>query len=119
MLSQSLSVFSGAVLIALLFAPAALAQSGDCTDPHCGPYSEDPGDSCLGPDDPFCDDGGGGGWGSWERCQRCFFDSANMELKCGQVKSGDGRSECRVYLEGTKIICETWGAFCTVVTING
>lgn len=58
-----------ALLLLVLGALPALAQK--CEDSLCEPYSEDPGDSCLGPEDPFCTAGGGGG--TISTCYRCAY----------------------------------------------
>ena len=55
------------LLVATLFPVVAEAQhQGGGRDP----YSQDPGDGCLGPDDPFCDSGDGDG-SDPSRCQSC------------------------------------------------
>lgn len=52
------------VILLLIGGLPALAQ--ECGTPHCGPYYEDTGEDCYGPDDPFCRDDGGGSMGCWE-----------------------------------------------------
>lgn len=66
-------VFTAAVLFllaALSPAPAGAQQGEECEGiPHCGPFDEDPGEGCNGPNDPFCEGGGGGGGGG--NCADC------------------------------------------------
>lgn len=60
------------LLVATLFPIAADAQhQGGGRDP----YSQDPGDGCLGPDDPFCSPGDGQGSDSPYACMECQIHS--------------------------------------------
>lgn len=101
------------VVILLGLAPVALAQH-DCAKPHCGPYSEDPGDSCLGSDDPFCDfTDRDGDYPSW-----CFVCSE--EMTCIMQDEGKtGRTSCTAVTEGTEPVdCWTYDNFCENVTVS-
>lgn len=101
-------------MIVLVLAPVSFAQSKCDDGPICGPYSEDPGDSCMGPDDPFCDfTGGHGDYPSW-----CFICS--QELKCIiQDEGKTGRETCTQKTEGIIIVdCWTSDDFCENITVG-
>lgn len=73
----SFFVVLAAFVVAAAFgaAPAsAQPQLPPCGTPHCGPFSEDPGEPCLGTNDPFCNGGGGGG--GTPGCDRCMYYEA-------------------------------------------
>lgn len=105
------------------FTPSSVSaqQQGDCDGvPHCGPYNEDPGEPCLGPNDPFCNGGGGGGGGgSTGQCQVCDLtcdSNNNCTASCDDNMVGEtGKSECEVTQEGEEISCQTWGTTCVSV----
>lgn len=60
------------VLVLLSPAPAGAQQGEECEGiPHCGPFEQDPGNPCNGPNDPFCEGGGGGGGGGGSSCATC------------------------------------------------
>lgn len=98
----------------------AQQQNGGCEEgtPHCGPYSEDPGNGCLGPDDPFCNGGGGGGSGT----SYCYLCQATIEN--GQVTSVDcvnsssGKETCTITYHAGDITCETSGASCSSIVVT-
>lgn len=63
---------TGLMLIALLVVAAAPLWA-PCNENGCYTFDEDPGDGCLGPDDPFCQpDDGEGGSCSYENCSGCY-----------------------------------------------
>lgn len=64
---------TGLILIALLFVVGATPLWAPCDQTGCHTFDEDPGDGCLGPDDPFCQpDDGGGGSCAYENCSGCY-----------------------------------------------
>lgn len=101
------------VLIVFALAPVSLAQK--CIEPGaCGPYSEDPGDTCMGPDDPFCD----GTWGGSGGAATCLVCSE--EKQCRQQAEGKiGQETCTVITEGiVPVDCWTSGDFCENITVG-
>lgn len=74
----------------------------DCeTKIECGPYSEDPGDPCLGSDDPFCYYDGSEGPLDYEftsGCYECLWypEGENGEPSfyfCNNVPPGEGNGK--------------------------
>lgn len=116
-------VFAAALTLALAVAavPApviAQQQNGECEGlPHCGPYSEDPGEGCLGHDDPFCNGGGGGG-GSPD-CLKCAFTDYGTYIEVSCIYVSEGRSECDIEVTNEEITCQTSGAFCDTIIVEG
>jgi hypothetical protein len=103
---------AAAIMIGLasLSPPHVNAQpGGECEEgiPHCGPYSEDPGDGCLGPDDPFCNGGGGGGGGGGTNtgCRICLFihEGPNGEPAyhyCADIAGPNRLNDCEAFANG-------------------
>lgn len=90
--------------------------------PHCGPFDEDPGTPCLGPDDPFCD--GEGGSGEFPSgCMNCEWRETapgwGAGPVCTQVDLNEtGRENCdQVYEGGTPVSCSIWGIFCENIVV--
>jgi hypothetical protein len=100
--------------VAGLVSPAEVHASDACATPHCGPFAEDPGDGCLGSDDPFCDGGcqpesifdrscGGGADHCTDDCTDCAQTTAgwvcatvswSAHCSCWLQQETDGNSTC-------------------------
>lgn len=77
-----------------------------------GPLHDDTGEPCLGPDDPFCSDGGsdgGGGGGSGEDCVKCSRDGANS-YKCIQSSEDQDGNRCEIELVDMVLECQVEGS---------
>jgi hypothetical protein len=105
-----------AVLTALaaLSPPPASAQQGEECEgvPHCGPYSENPPEECNGPNDPFCNGGGGGPIAT---CSVCFHfpggpNGEPAEYDCLDIAGSPRLKNCEAILNG----CVSSG-FCYLV----
>lgn len=104
-----------------------LAQTMDGDPMDREPYSEDPGNECLGPGDPWCD-GYAGGWTA-ASCWNCMPDSgfnafcAAGDYECSQAWSGDtgGGLRCKEYpgLTDGCNSCSLWGGACYHTVTGG
>jgi len=72
-------------------------------------FHDYPGDSCLGPGDPFCAGGGGG------HCWNCSFvyDTNTGQLLSASCTNGSGgKQQCNVDASGGTVNCSTSGPSC-------
>lgn len=68
-----------AVVLALCAVTAFLAYPTTAAAQR-DPFTQDPGDGCLGPDDPFCNPGGDdGNGGSGSACQTCVLSDVYVD----------------------------------------
>lgn len=113
---RSMLVLVLAAFLVLAAAPAVVeAQEGECEGvPRCGPYDEDPGEGCNGPNDPFCQGGGGGG-GTNTGCAVCIYipespDGVPAHYDCANLNQQPRLNDCEGYANG----CSSNG-FCYIV----
>lgn len=82
-------------------------------------FSQDPGDTCLGPEDPFCDPGGApstGGPSGSSFCYLCKWENSTMS--CENNSSGTGDT-CKItYYSNGNITCKVSGSSCSAYRIG-
>lgn len=117
-------VILAALLVAAAFG-ATPANATYCPSPPCTPYNEDPGEPCLGPNDPFCGGGGGGGDDEFPSvCENCeIMETApgwGEGPVCTQADLGEtGRESCTTTYDGARpISCEPFGNFCENIVVT-
>lgn len=117
-----LAVLLGLFVCVVTISPV-LAQTIDGDTDDRDPYSEDPGDPCLGSDDPFCGSGGGAatcGDGCWE-CAYLWHTGHY----CNPVDGSNGRCQCTEWVNpdtwtnpAGNMSCSTSGEYCFGVIVN-
>jgi hypothetical protein len=115
--------------VPLLLFIACLAFCVFCATPAEAQFQDDPGDTCLCPNDPFCACGGGSGGsggssggttsGSCQKCGTRWETRPNQEPQQYEVcesttDTGNWQKECKIQPSG---VCELFGDACTIVVV--
>lgn len=103
-IGKSLALLLGLILVVGLAVPIAGVD----------PFDETPDvDECLGPEDPFCEDGEEGGGGG-SLCWKCklVFDANTGKVKSASCENGTGKKQCDIEADSDSISCTTTGDAC-------
>lgn len=124
--------FALALLLAapLILAPQSTAEESmeSAEAPTTGEavFQQDPGNPCLGEDDPFCENDPTGGDGTPQiDCNTCLsyiYPDGSVEIAgCVQVDEGQtGGTSCQYnYRNGVLVSCQIAGTYCSWITVTG